>query len=167
MFIVNDRSTATAFSLLMAGTVSSSQSTLLTDKRQAVQPIPQGSSSSSSYDPTVSLEMSTGKLCCHYVPSFCHVFQAAWHHNSKSTQGKPEQLCRRIFAEAREAGASQQEQQNSIQCTAPSDASVLQGNGLVTSHTRLKCAKTCESYFSSIIVERYSYLRDNRNEKTK
>ena len=32
MFIVNDRSTATAFSLLMAGTVSSSQSTLLTDQ---------------------------------------------------------------------------------------------------------------------------------------
>ena len=48
-----------------------------------------------------------------------------------------------------------QEQQNSIQCTAPSDASVLQGNCPVTRHTRLKCAKTCESYFSSIIVERY------------
>ena len=32
MFIVNDRSTARAFSLLMAGTVSSSQSTLLSDQ---------------------------------------------------------------------------------------------------------------------------------------
>ena len=40
--------------------------------RQALQPIPHGSSCSSSHDPKLTLEVSKGKLLCHFAPNFLH-----------------------------------------------------------------------------------------------
>ena len=121
--------------------------------------------------------MSTGKLCCHCVPSFCHFFQAAWHHNSKKNPRKaatalPSNFCgskgsRSSFAlklwshHCNTTGMKKREQQHITQCAPQSGASVLQGNFPMTGHTGLKFAKACESYFSSIIVIE-GYLKDNR-----
>ena len=179
MFIANDRSTATAFSLLMAGTVSSSQSTLLTDQltdklcNQSLKvPLPH---------PAMAQQCRwkcPQESCAAIVfPAFAISSKLPDITTPKKIQGKPQQLCLRIFAEAREAGAAspwscevitatrrgwkKREQQHITQCAPQSGASVLQGNFPMTGHTGLKFAKACESYFSSIIVIE-GYLKDNR-----
>ena len=105
MFIVNDRSTATAFSLLMAGTVISSQSTLLTDQltdklcNQSLKiPLPHPATPQQCHWKCP--QMSTGKLCCHYVPKLPDITTPKTPKESRNSfafgfsrkQGKPEQL---------------------------------------------------------------------------
>ena len=57
--------------------------------RQALQPIPHGSSCSSSHDPKLTLEVSKGKLLCHFAPNFLHFRLAPTAPSASAVIAKP------------------------------------------------------------------------------
>ena len=57
--------------------------------RQALRPIPHGSSCSSSHDPKLTLEVSKGKLLCHFAPNFLHFRLAPTAPSASAVIAKP------------------------------------------------------------------------------
>ena len=66
--------------------------------RQALQPIPHGSSCSSSHDPKLTLEVSKGKLLCHFAPNFLHFRLAPTAPSASAVIAKPSRKAGSSFA---------------------------------------------------------------------